>query len=77
MAKGVQTQKKKVLGARRATAVLGKQASKVQLRGRVTEKVGASRDAWISERGGGGGGEGGGGRGGRGDYGLNVRGVVY
>ena len=72
MAKGVQTQKKKVLGARRATAVLGKQASKVQLRGRVTEKVGASRDAWISERGGGGGGGGGRGGGGGGGGGIMV-----
>ena len=32
-------QKAEVLGARRATAELGKHASKVQLRERVTEKV--------------------------------------
>ena len=32
---------KKILGARRATAKLGKQVSKVELRGRVTDIVGA------------------------------------
>ena len=35
----------KVLGARKATAEFGKQASKVQLRGKVTEKVGAGPSA--------------------------------
>ena len=42
--------RKKVLGARRATcactAELGKQASKVQLRGRVTEQIGAGPVTW-------------------------------
>ena len=47
----VQTHKK-VLGARRATAELGKRASLVQLRGRATEKVGAGlaakwRVRWV------------------------------
>ena len=35
----------KVLGSRKATAEFGKQASKVQLRGKVTEKVGAGPSA--------------------------------
>ena len=35
----------KVLGARKATAEFGKQASKVQLREKVTEKVGAGPSA--------------------------------
>ena len=35
----------KVLGSRKATAKFGKQASKVQLRGKVTEKVGAGPSA--------------------------------
>ena len=38
---------KKILGARRATAKLGKQVSKVELRGRVTGIVGAGPVASV------------------------------
>ena len=47
-----QNKKVKVFGARRATAELGKQASMVQLWGRVTEQVGAGSAAkWRVRRG--------------------------